>query len=59
MKLDTLEVVDAGDHAIEYEKYSSTYQGKPDQGMVITVYKKINGKWKIVRDSWWSNPPSQ
>src|SRR5262245_31515799 len=44
MKLDTLEVVDAGDHAIEYEKYSSTYQGKPDQGMVITVYKKINGK---------------
>jgi ketosteroid isomerase-like protein len=59
MKLDTLEVVGAGDHAIEYGKFSSTYKGKPDQGIFITVYKKNNGKWKIVRDSWWSNAPAQ
>jgi ketosteroid isomerase-like protein len=59
MKLDTLEVVDAGDHAIEYGKFSSTYKGKPDQGTFITVWKKNDGTWKIVRDSWWSNAPAQ
>jgi ketosteroid isomerase-like protein len=59
MKLEPLEVVDAGKHAIEYGKYTSTYKGKPDQGIYITVYKKNNGAWKIVRDSWWSNAPAQ
>jgi ketosteroid isomerase-like protein len=56
MKADTLAIVDAGDHAIEYGKWSETYQGKPDQGIYITVYKKKNGKWKIIRSSSWSNP---
>ena len=56
MKNDTLEFVDAGDHAIEYGKWSSTYQGKPEQGTFIAVFKKKNGKWKIIRSSWWSNP---
>ena len=59
MKLETLEVVDAGKLAIEYGKYTSTYQGKPDQGTYITVHKKNNGKWHIVRDSWWSNGAAQ
>src|SRR5262245_60808751 len=59
MNLEMLEVVDAGKHLIEYGKYTSTYQGKPDQGMYVTVRSKDNGKWKIVRDSWWSNPQAK
>jgi ketosteroid isomerase-like protein len=59
MKLETLEVVDAGKHSIEYGKYTSTYQGKPDQGIYVTVRSKDSGKWKIVRDSWWSNPQAK
>ena len=55
MKLDILEVVDAGDHAIEYGKFSNTYRGRPDQGTYIAVWKKNNGTWKIIRESWWSN----
>jgi ketosteroid isomerase-like protein len=59
MKVETLEVLEAGKHAIEYGKYTSTYQGKPDQGTYITVHKKNKGKWQIVRDSWWSNSAAQ
>jgi ketosteroid isomerase-like protein len=59
MKVETLEVVEAGKHAIEYGKYTSTYKEKPDQGIYITVHKKSNGKWQIVRDSWWSNSAAQ
>jgi ketosteroid isomerase-like protein len=59
MKLQTLEVVDAGKHAIEYSKYTSMYKGKPDQGTYVTVHKKDNGHWHIVRDSWWSDAAAQ
>jgi ketosteroid isomerase-like protein len=53
---ETVEVIDAGKYAIQFGKYDSTYQGKPDQGRFITVWKKEDGTWKIVRDSWYSNP---
>ena len=52
----TIEVIPAGDYAIQFGKYDATYQGKPDQGRYITVWKKDTGTWKIVRDSWYSNP---
>jgi ketosteroid isomerase-like protein len=52
----TIEVIDAGDYAIQFGKYDATYQGKPDQGRYVTVWKKENGTWKIVRDTWYSNP---
>src|SRR3954451_2139509 len=29
---ETLEVIDAGDYAIQFGKYDATFQGKPDQG---------------------------
>ena len=54
---ETLEVIDAGDYAIQFGKYDAMFQGKPDQGRYMTVWKKDNsGTWKIVRDSWYSNP---
>jgi uncharacterized protein (TIGR02246 family) len=55
---ETIEVIDAGDYAIQVGKYTATYQGKPDQGRYMTVWKKDNGIWKIVRDIWYSNPTS-
>jgi ketosteroid isomerase-like protein len=52
----TIEVIEAGDYAIQFGKYDSTYQGKPDQGRYMTVWKKAGDTWKIFRDSWYSNP---
>jgi uncharacterized protein (TIGR02246 family) len=51
----TVEVIDAGDYAIQFGKYDATCQGKPDQGRYMTVWKKDGDSWKIVRDSWYSN----
>jgi uncharacterized protein (TIGR02246 family) len=53
---ETIEVIDAGEYAIQFGKYDATYQGKPDHGRYVTVWKKDNGTWKIIRDSWYSNP---
>jgi ketosteroid isomerase-like protein len=36
-------------------EYDATYQGKPDQGRFMAVWKKNGDSWKIVRDSWYSN----
>ena len=52
----TVEVIDAGEYAIQFGKYDATYQGKPDQGRYITVWKRAGDGWTIVRDSWYSNP---
>src|ERR1043165_2781197 len=52
----TIEVLDAGKYAVQFGKYDAMYQGKPDQGRYITVWKNEGGKWMIVRDSWYSNP---
>jgi uncharacterized protein (TIGR02246 family) len=51
----TVEVIDAGDYAIQFGKYDATYQGKPDQGRYMTVWKRDGDGWIIVRDSWYSN----
>ena len=53
---ETIEVIDAGEYAVQFGKYDSTYQGKPDQGRYVTVWKKDSGGWKIIRDTWYSNP---
>ena len=52
----TFEVLEAGDYALQYYQYDATYQGQPDQGRVLTVWKKEGGDWKIARDMWYSNP---
>jgi ketosteroid isomerase-like protein len=52
---ETIEVLDAGDYAIQFGKYDATYQGKPDHGRYMTIWKNDNGAWKIIRDSWYSN----
>ena len=51
----TIEVIDTGDYAIVFGEYDATYQGKPDQGRFMAVWKKDGDSWKIVRDSWYSN----
>jgi len=52
---ETVEVIDAGDYAVQFGKYDATIQGKPDHGRYMTVWKKDGGTWKVVRDSWYSN----
>src|SRR5262249_44157248 len=52
----TIEVLDAGNYAVQIGKYDALYQGKPDQGRYLTVWKKEGDNWIIVRDSWYSNP---
>jgi ketosteroid isomerase-like protein len=50
-----VEVIDAGDYAIVFGEYHAIYQGKPDQGRFMAVWKKDGDSWKIARDSWYSN----
>jgi uncharacterized protein (TIGR02246 family) len=49
-------VADAGDLAVVKAPYRTTYvdaKGKPaeDRGTTLTVFKKVNGQWKILIDS--------
>jgi uncharacterized protein (TIGR02246 family) len=58
MKLETVEVIEAGpDLAIETGNYSGMWQGKPDKGKYLTVWKKEGDTWKVYRDIWNSNAP--
>lgn len=51
---DKVEVAASGDMAVEYGKYSVKNAGPAgkdtDQGKYVTVYRKINGAWKVVAD---------
>ena len=56
----TLEdVVGFGDYALETGKYVATSaEGKHlDHGKFMTLYKKTDGGWKILRDTWNSSMP--
>lgn len=55
-------VSEAGDMAIDigsYEMNAKDAKGKPihDVGKYVTVFKKMNGEWKIVVDTWNSDTP--
>lgn len=55
-------VSEAGDMVVELGTYTFKAQdpsGKPmaDNGKYVTVYKKVNGEWKIVVDTWNSDVP--
>ena len=60
---DRVEVSESGELAIEYGDWSYTggdISGtKEDHGKYISVYKKVNGKWKISTDMSLSTKPEE
>lgn len=56
-----VDVAASGDMAVEYGKFNITNPGgegpESDQGNFVTVYKKIDGKWKVVADIGSSTKP--
>jgi uncharacterized protein (TIGR02246 family) len=51
---DRVDVAASGDMAVEYGKYSTKNMGPDgkdsDQGKYVTVYRKVNGTWKVTAD---------
>jgi uncharacterized protein (TIGR02246 family) len=51
---DRVEVAASGDLAVEYGSYKMSLPGpeglKEDYGKYITVYRKMNGTWKVAAD---------
>jgi uncharacterized protein (TIGR02246 family) len=60
---DRVDVAASGDMAVEYGKYSVKNAGADgkdtDQGKYVTVYKKVNGAWKVFADISSSSKPKQ
>ena len=56
-----VELAASGDLAVEYGKYDVKALGKngtkSDQGKYVTVYRKVNGTWKIAADIGASTKP--
>ena len=55
-------ISEAGDMVVELGTYVSKWQGaggrvEADNGKYVTVYKKVNGEWKIVVDTYNSDVP--
>jgi uncharacterized protein (TIGR02246 family) len=60
---DRVEIAASGDLAIEYGSWTDTGQGLngtgTDHGKYITVYRKVNGIWKVVADIENSTKPKE
>jgi uncharacterized protein (TIGR02246 family) len=56
---DRVEIAASGDLAVEYGSYSMTDQGQEDHGKYVTVYRKVNGKWKVAADIGTSTKPKE
>lgn len=58
-----VDVAASGDLAVEYGKYHNKNMGPngtdSDEGKYITVYKKINGAWKVFADVGSSTKPKK
>lgn len=61
MKLETVEVEEHGDTAIEEGRYTlSTADGQTaDVGKYIVIWKNDNGTWKLHKDIFNSNQPAE
>lgn len=59
---DRVEVSSSGDMAIEYGHYSDSGMGMDgtgsDKGNYVTVFRKINGEWKVISDISASSKPA-
>jgi uncharacterized protein (TIGR02246 family) len=53
-RLDTVEVEEHGDTAIELGHYLLSGEGRQriDQGKYLVIWKKQNGQWKLHKDIW-------
>jgi uncharacterized protein (TIGR02246 family) len=58
--LETVELEDHGDTALEVGKYSLGGEGGQtlDQGKYVVVWKTEGGEWKLHRDIWTSSMPA-
>jgi len=60
---DRVEVAASGDLAVEYGSYKMSLPGpeglKDDYGKYVTVYRKINGTWKVAADIGTSTKPKE
>jgi ketosteroid isomerase-like protein len=54
---DNVEIAASGDLAVEYGSYTMTNQGQEDHGKYVTVYRKVNGTWKVAADIGTSTKP--
>ncbi|MFQ5680198.1 MAG: YybH family protein [Gemmatimonadota bacterium] len=54
LELTTKEVHDFGDRALEVGSFVFTYAdgGHADHGKYMALWKKVDGSWKIYRDTW-------
>lgn len=59
---DRVEVASSGDLAVEYGKYEIKGLGpdgkETDKGRYVTVYRKVNGTWKVAADIGSSTKPA-
>jgi uncharacterized protein (TIGR02246 family) len=60
VKLETLEVEDHGDTAIEVGRYALMIEGGQlaDAGKYVVVWKNLGGVWKLHRDIWTTSQPA-
>jgi uncharacterized protein (TIGR02246 family) len=60
VKLETLEVEDHGDTAIEVGRYTLMLEGGQvaDAGKYVVVWKNLGGAWKLHRDIWTTSQPA-
>ena len=60
---DRVEIAASGDLAIEYGSWTNTGGGlsgtEEDHGKYVTVYRKVNGTWKVVSDIGISTKPEE
>ena len=60
---DRVDVASSGDMAVEYGKYTVKNTGPEgkdsDQGKYVTVYRKVNGVWKVAADISSSTKPKK
>ena len=58
-----VEIAASGDLGIEYGKFTVTNMGQSgmneDHGKYVTVYRKVNGSWKIAADIGVSTKPAE
>jgi len=52
MKLQSVESRQLGEMAYEIGRFTGKYQGKPDEGKYMTIWKNDNGTWRVYRDFW-------
>ena len=60
VSFETIEIIEAGhEYAIQVGKSESKWKGERDFGKFMTVWKKEGDSWKILRETWHSDAPTE